>query len=349
MHDNSGERDREHRDRDHRHDQLLVRRSRRSFLITSTTLAAGSALEPGQAQEKRGTGKFVPPNAERRRNAVGSLKNLTGPTKRAFESEELFEPMTAPKRGDWLSEHPEKGQTFDQFVGSRPEKPDARRSTIYLVPFGEFDPEWSPKLSDLEQCASAFFQLPVKSLPPQPLDEKQFTMRENDGRKQFLTKDFLRLLPNLRPVDGFAIVGITMQDLYPDPAWNYVFGQASPRNQTGIYSFARYDPLFWRERRTPQAKELLLLRSLGVLLHETCHMFEMTHCIYYMCLMNGANNMEESDKSPMHLCPVCLRKLQSSIDFDVVARYENLLKEYERLGIGEETAWLKKRLATIRE
>lgn len=326
------------------------RRTRRDFLIASSVLAAsGIPMSWSHCQEKRAAGAFVPPNAERRRKAVGSLKNLSGSSKRAFESEDQFEPMTAPKRGDWLAEHPEKGQTFDQFVGGRPQKPDARHTTIYLVPFGEFDLEWSPKMVDLEQSASAFFQLPVKSLPLQPLDEKQFTMRENDGRKQFLTKDFLRLLPNLRPADGFAIVGITMQDLYPDPAWNYVFGQASSRDQTGIYSFARYDPLFWRQRRTPEARELLLVRSLGVLLHETCHMFEMAHCIYYLCLMNGANNMEESDKSPLHLCPVCLRKLQSSIGFDVVSRYEALLQEYQRLEIGEEVEWLKKRLATIRE
>jgi len=330
-------------------DRFRQRRGRRDFLMLSAVLAAGTSLSWGQAQEKRGGKKFVPPTVERRHNAVGSLNNLTGPTKRAFESDELFEPMTAPQRGDWLAEHPEKGQTFDQFVGSRPQKPDAKHSTVYLVPFGEFDAEWSPKLTDLEQCTSAFFQLPVKSLQPQELDEKKFTMRENDGRKQFLTKDFLRLLPKLRPADGFAIVGITMEDLYPDPAWNYVFGQASPRDQTGIYSFARYDPLFWRQRRTPEARELLLIRSLGVLLHETCHMFEMAHCIYYMCLMNGANNLEESDRSPMHLCPVCLRKLQSSIGFDVVTQYEALLKEYDRLEITDETQWLKKRLASLRK
>ena len=37
---------------------------------------------------------------------------------------------------------------------------------------------------------------------------------------------------------------------------------------------------------------------------------------------NGHNSLEESDASVMHLCPVCLRKLQSNAGFDVLARYQ---------------------------
>jgi hypothetical protein len=32
-------------------------------------------------------------------------------------------------------------------------------------------------------------------------------------------------------------------------------------------------------------------------------------CTAYACLMNGSNHQEEKDRRPMHLCPVCLRKL----------------------------------------
>jgi len=324
--------------------------SRREFIVAGTTLAFG--LIPTtltRAEEKRSTkGGFVPPNADKRRKAIGSLAGLSPQLKRAFDPDEHFEALPAPEPGEWLAEHPEKGQTFDQFVASRSSRPDARRSTIYLVPFGDFDAEWSPKMSDLEACASAFFQITVKSLPPCPLDNKQFTTRENSGKRQYLSTDFLRHLPTLLPADGFAILGITMQDLYPDPAWNYVFGQASLRDRAGIYSFARYDPLFRGKKRTADEKESLLLRSLGVLLHETGHMFGMAHCIYYRCLMNGANNLEESDKQPMHLCPICLRKLHHSVGFNIVTRYESLLQEYERLEIKEEAEWLEKRLKFLR-
>jgi archaemetzincin len=48
------------------------------------------------------------------------------------------------------------------------------------------------------------------------------------------------------------------------------------------------------------------------------------HCIHFSCLMNGSNHLKELDSQPLHLCPVCLRKLQSSAGCDVVARYEKL-------------------------
>ena len=103
-----------------------------------------------------------------------------------------FEPISVPQPGGWLAEHKEPGQTFDQFVKSRPRRPDARRSTLYFVSFGDFEVDWSPKLADLEACAGAFFQIAVKSLPPQPLDEKRITTRERSDRRQYLIPERLR-------------------------------------------------------------------------------------------------------------------------------------------------------------
>ena len=40
--------------------------------------------------------------------------------------------------------------------------------------------------------------------------------------------------------------------------------------------------------------------------------------------MNGSNSLEESEKKPMSLCPVCLRKLQSNIQFDILERYKKI-------------------------
>ena len=43
-----------------------------------------------------------------------------------------FELMPEPGPHDWLSVHPERGQTFEAFVRSQPNKPDSIRNTIYL-------------------------------------------------------------------------------------------------------------------------------------------------------------------------------------------------------------------------
>lgn len=79
------------------------------------------------------------------------------------------------------------------------------------------------------------------------------------------------------------------------------------------------------------------------LAHETTHMFGIKHCIYYRCLMNGSNHMEETDASPLHLCPVCLRKVQWSTGLD--DRYRTLLRVYRDSGFDDEVQWLTRRLA----
>jgi archaemetzincin len=138
-------------------------------------------------------------------------------------------------------------------------------------------------------------------------------------------------------------VGITMDDLYPDPAWNFVFGEASPRDRVGVYSFARY--------LTGEAGEagssLLLRRSCKVLAHETAHLLGLAHCVFYSCLMNGSNNLPESDARPLHLCPVDLRKLQYSTGFDAAARYQELLAFTEDVGFTDESGWLAAQLLHI--
>ena len=63
--------------------------------------------------------------------------------------------------------------------------------------------------------------------------------------------------------------------------------------------------------------------------------------------MNGSNLLQESDARPMHLCPVCLRKLQFSIGFDVVDRYRKLLIFYQKVGFEQEARWVSNRLKRI--
>jgi archaemetzincin len=64
--------------------------------------------------------------------------------------------------------------------------------------------------------------------------------------------------------------------------------------------------------------------------------------------MNGSNHLQESDRRPLHLCPVCLRKLQFSVGFDVVKRYEALARFERAKGLEDEAAWVERRLETIR-
>uniref|UniRef100_A0A8D0H115 Uncharacterized protein n=1 Tax=Sphenodon punctatus TaxID=8508 RepID=A0A8D0H115_SPHPU len=42
--------------------------------------------------------------------------------------------------------------------------------------------------------------------------------------------------------------------------------------------------------------------------------------------MQGSNHLEESDRRPLDLCPICLRKLQASIGFNIEERCKALLR-----------------------
>ena len=98
-----------------------------------------------------------------------------------------------------------------------------------------------------------------------------------------------------------------------------------------------------------QYQQLLLRRSAKVLVHETAHMFSLAHCIYFKCVMNGSNHLQESDSRPLSLCPVCLRKLKSSIGFDVAARYYRLQRFYSNVGFVYEQDWVTRRLKKIED
>lgn len=65
--------------------------------------------------------------------------------------------------------------------------------------------------------------------------------------------------------------------------------------------------------------------------HEIGHMFGIKHCVHYSCLMNGSNHAEEASKKPVEYCPVCLRKLQTNLKFDLRERYMGLAKCFEEL------------------
>jgi archaemetzincin len=190
----------------------------------------------------------------------------------------------------------------------------------------------------------------VKVLAPATISAGSFTSRTNSmtGRRQVLTTDVLHWLKGKLPGDGFCLLAITMEDLYPEASWNFVFGQASLDERVGVYSFARYDPTFYGEPQGKDHRALLLQRSIKVLTHETGQMFGLTHCVYFNCVMNGSNHLQESDRRPLHLCPVCLRKLHFSVGFDVVKRYAALAQFDRQAGLEDEAAWLDRRLEKLR-
>lgn len=293
--------------------------------------------------------EFKPPGPAERLRAVGSTEGLPGPLRVALDPGTDFEPIPEPRPGDWLAEHPEAGHTYDDFLELKPRAPDSVRNRIYLQPLGGFPEERSPPVDVLREFASAYFAMEVVVVPSMDLIDFPITTRINPQtrKRQMLTTDILGLLRDRLPGDAFCMLGVTMEDLYPQASWNFVFGQASHRDRVGVFSFARYDPAFYGEERDEKDKQTLLERSCRVLAHETGHMFSLQHCVFFRCVLNGSNHLQESDSRPLALCPVCLRKLQHSIGFDVTERYRRLLGFYQKAGFHEEALWVSGRLRRI--
>ncbi len=278
--------------------------------------------------------EFVQPTTEARLAAVGDLQQI--PVKwRSF-----FQPTPESHRGpdpgpsDWLAQHPEPHQSFALFLKEKPHRVDRLHGTIYLLPLDEFD-EYVPQLEDLRKFMQQFYAMPTQVLPQHTFPEKRITSRINSltHRSQWLSTDILRELQPLIPKDAYCLLGVTLTDLYPDPKWNFVYGQATFKQRVGIYSFARFAPAFWGHERTPEARRTMLHRSCKLIAHETGHMFGIRHCVYYSCVMNGGNHQDEFDSRPLCPCPVCMRKLYWSIGFDPEKREQELQQEYTRLGI----------------
>ncbi len=293
-------------------------------------------------------GDFVPPDRDARRAATGSTRQLSRTMRKALVESELFQPIPTPRPGDWLDAHHEPGQTFAQFARSRPNRPDQARNTLYFVPLGDYDETVGPELKSLERFARAFFGMPVKTLPVRSLDGLPIKVRQrSDGPKQLLSTDVLAWLKPILPDDAYCLLAITMEDLYPDEKWNYVFGQASLNDRVGVYSFIRYTPEFHGEVSDTSHRKTILRRSCKVLAHETGHMFGIRHCVHFHCLMNGSNNLSEADRQPLHLCPVCLRKLHFGAQFDVPRRYESLRQFSEEAKWQDEADWMAARLQQL--
>ncbi|MCB1236818.1 MAG: hypothetical protein KDM91_17255 [Verrucomicrobiae bacterium] len=208
------------------------------------------------------------PTAEDRIAALGMLEGLPATERRFFEISEPFQPKFTPGPHDWLATHPEPTQSYARFIQSGRKSFREPRVVIYLQPIGAMPEPFAKLLPTVRKYAEIYFQKPVVVQDP-IVAPAGIASRINPStsEKQWLTTDILELLSREMPKDAFCRVGLTLTDLYPDPDWNFVFGQARPDRGGGIHSFARYG--------SPDNRADFLRRCLRVLTHETGHLFGM--------------------------------------------------------------------------
>jgi archaemetzincin len=247
--------------------------------------------------------------------------------------------------GEWLADHPEKGQTFQQYIKIKPVTTTETKNCVYIQPIGDFTVQESKIVDYTVEYVELFFDLKTVKLPTIkeasiPNDHKRIIDNNEQLDASYINRE---ILPKKFPKDGIVIMAITAKDLYPDPTWNYVFGLANYEERTGISSFFRFSD----KKLSEINYSLCLKRIIKTSTHEIGHMFTISHCTNAVCLMNGVNSLSEDDTKPTSLCSECLHKLSWNLKFDNKKRFQKLIAFLELHRLDEEVAILRKQLEVI--
>lgn len=294
---------------------------------------------------------FKIPSKTSRLRAIGNISKLPDDSLKAIlkTAENFHNPIYPPEKDDWLSEQEEDGQTFNQFLYDRYNLMSINRNIIYINPLQEMPQQFLDNL--LLYCQSFFYPMQVKLINIVSLKSLKVKSRINQYSKKIqynasqINSKTVKYIPN----DAHCMMSILLDDLYPESSWNYVFGLTTIEDRVGVFSFARFSSSFEKKNEVINFDNYLLYCSCSTMTHEICHTFGLEHCIYYTCLMNGCNNMEEAKKQPLYECPICLRKLHYSIGFDLLERYKKMLNVTKIFGgyFDSASKWYEKRINSI--
>lgn len=289
-------------------------------------LAVFAVVLPARHAAMGRGGEGDPPRSDR---AIPSGVDLDG-----------FEKLGPPGPSDWRAHFHERPQSFEDYVADCPNRKGPGRSTFFIQPL--ITPPGRRNLAPgaheqheraiglMREYAEIYFNVPAKVLEPIPMFDETY----DASRGQCDATQILRILARRIPPEALVYIGISEDDLYSE-GLNFVFGEGSLSERTGVYSLRRY--------HTPN-EALFARRALKLMAHEVGHILSIHHCVVWKCVMQGANTLGEDDSHPMYLCPVDLRKLEWNCGFDRTERYRKLLEFYRRVGLAEDAAWVQKRL-----
>ncbi|RZJ67018.1 MAG: Zn-dependent protease [Flavobacterium sp.] len=252
--------------------------------------------------------------------------------------------LSQPQFGDWRQQHIEKKQTFEDYVSDNPFIPDDDQKVIYLQPIGKFDSLQVKAIELTREYVEIFFQRKTVVLDAIPdAGIPAGSRRQNFGHEQLKTGYILHkiLAPDI-PDDAMAIMAISQKDLYPNEDWNYVFGQASYSKRVGVTSIFRLQD----EYLGGSNFDVCVRRLANVSVHEIGHMLTIHHCLFAKCVMNGSNNLQETDAGPMRLCSDCQKKLKWNLGYDNSDRLKDLLG-FSRKHLVGDVGELEKDMAVV--
>ncbi len=102
----------------------------------------------------------------------------------------LHAPMGRPKRGDWLAEREETGQSLAEYKECDPIRPGRKYKVIYIQPVGEFTKDQERVLGLVREYMSLFYMIPAEVKPGLTLDRvPQEARRRHMGNDQKVLRE----------------------------------------------------------------------------------------------------------------------------------------------------------------
>ncbi|MDH3216806.1 MAG: archaemetzincin family Zn-dependent metalloprotease [Candidatus Krumholzibacteria bacterium] len=127
-------------------------------------------------------------------------------------------------------------------------------------------------------------------------------------RNQYNSTILLAELLQELPSKHAKIIGITEVDLFI-PVLTFVFGEAQLNGNVAVASSHRLRNSYYG---LPENPDLVLERLYKEAVHELGHVFSLTHCDNYRCVMHAATGVEELDLKNAAFCSACNSVLRSA-------------------------------------
>lgn len=270
---------------------------------------------------------------EKNREKLGEILEVT-----------KYEKIPKLEKLDWLYNNIEYGQTIEQYIKSKYNKPTEEKKNIYIVPILERKSVVEVDFKIITEYVAKYFQMDTVLMETIDINifdkcKSYWRMDRKIGYKQYNTRIIMKYLKKIIPKDAFCLLGICNIDLYVGRC-NFVYGEAYYNERVGISSVLRFDKSFYEaidqkqfdeiynefclEYRSLIDKKSLMDRALKIVTHEIGHMFSLDHCIWYNCNMCGIGSLHELDRWSHNLCPICIQKIYLATDFNIKKRAEDL-------------------------
>lgn len=330
-----------------------------------------------EADEKRQ--EKVQALGERGKTKLDDWSWLRVPTEKG-PALDLFDSLF-PDIEDWALEDDWEPQTVADFDTSERWKVSKSRRTIFIQPLAYNSASalsGHPSIQQLADFTSNYFGLPVKIQEPLEIsfrgpktafidDFKVATSPNEFGEKRLSVLSVMDYLFENLPASAYCVLAITDLDIYEDASLrggSAIMGRGSG-DRVGILSLYRFDPNLSAKipvKRGSKAKAATIdltadeivpteqslakwmLPACKTLAHESMHMFGLDHCTHFLCVMNANVSPLDDGKDPIHLCPVCLRKLYNSAKLNLEERFGSLRTLYRDLGWADEAEFVRRRI-----